>query len=127
MPYQETLKLQISLNLTQGDKVIAFQVLMKLPNQETEKIIISSLRDGKKDIQRIKINPTVFGDRLFANFSKEEQMITIYLSKIDFVDDGLEFRSELHYTSKSAGYVIPAPSITTKISVTGKTLFVLKY
>ena len=122
------MKLKISLvNLTRGDNIIAFGILMKTPTQKKEKEIISGLKDGKKDIQRIKINPTVFGDRLFANFSKEEQMITIYLSKIDFVDDGLEFRSELHYTSKSAGYVMPAPSITTKISVTGKTLFVLKY
>ena len=100
---------------------------MKTPTQKKEKQIISSFRDGEKSIQRISLQKTVFGDRLFANFSKEEQMITIYLSKIDFVDDGLEFRSELHYTSKSAGYVMPAPSITTKISVTGKTLFVLKY
>ena len=96
---------------------------MKTPTQKKEKEIISSLKDGKKDIQRIKINPTVFGDRLFANFSKEEQMITIYLSKIDFVDDGLELRSQLYYTSKTVGYVSPPPSVTTQIKVIGRSLF----
>ena len=95
---------------------------MKTPTQKKEKEIISSFRDGEKSIQRISLQKTVFGDRLFANFSKEEQMITIYLSKIDFVDDGLEFRSELYYTSKTVGYVSPPPSVTTKISVTGRSL-----
>ena len=76
-----------------------------------------------RSIQRISLQKTVFGDRLFANFSKEDQMVTICLSKIDFEDDGLEFRSELSYTSKTAGYVSPPPSVTTKISVTGRSLF----
>ena len=118
--YQDTMKLQISLvNLTQGDNIIVFGILMKTPTQKKEKQIITSMKDGEQSIQRISLQKTVFGDRLFANFSKEEQMITIYLSKIDFVDDGLEFRSELSYTSKTAGYVNPPPSVTTQIKVIG--------
>ena len=74
---------------------------MKTSTQQKEKTIITSMKDSKITIQGITLNATVFGDRLFANFSKEDQMITIYLSKIEFVDDGLEFISKLSYTSKS--------------------------
>ena len=79
MHYQETLQLEISLqNFTRKDSLIAFQILMKV-GQQKEKTVITAIKDGTTNIQRIKTNPTIFGDRLSANFSKAEQMITIFL------------------------------------------------
>ena len=115
------MKLPISLvNLTDGDNILVFEILMKTPDQQDEQTIINSLKDGKQSIQRIT-QSTTFGDRLYANFSKEDQMITIYLNKVDFADDGMEFRSLLHYTSK-LDIVNPPPSVTTRVSVIGRTI-----
>ena len=78
--YQDTMKLQISLvNLIQGDNIIMFGILMKTPTQKKEKQIITSMKDGEQSIQRISLQKTVFGDRLFANFSKEEQLSLIHI------------------------------------------------
>ena len=116
--YQETLQLEISLqNFTRKDSLIAFQILMKV-GQQKEKTVITAIKDGTTNIQRIKTNPTIFGDRLSANFSKAEQMITIFLRRMEFKDDGLKFISKLDYTTK-LGYIHPPPSVTTTISVSG--------
>ena len=50
---------------------------MKTPTQKKEKQIITSMKDGEQSIQRISLQKTVFGDRLFANFSKEDQMVAL--------------------------------------------------
>ena len=118
--YQETLQLEFSLqNLTQGDTLIAFEILMEV-GQQKEKTVVTALKDGTSYIQRLMTDPTIFGDRFSANFSKAEQMITIFLRRMEFKDDGLKFRSKLDYTEKNIGYIRPPPSVTTTISVIGE-------
>ena len=102
--------------------IIIFKIYVKTTPGQSEELIISSLR-ANHIIQEINIRKIIFGDRFSAILSKEDQTITIDLSKIDFKDDGLEFRSELFY-QKQHIFVQPQPSITTKVFVIGKMFFI---